>query len=351
MIHLDKNRSLSLMSTDLFVRTMNIDEMTPDYFVDHYKELIVPYIGKGRPSQDTLDTYFTSIDQFIHWCKAQNIHPLKVKEFHLLRLREIMYQREYRQASVNVKIVAISQFFRAAVKLEMIKMNPAADIQSDDPERDKQVLTKYLTEGQLQQLIDTVEKDQLPLTYARNVLLLLVMGVEGLRTVEAHRLSIEDINWDSKVILIKGKGHDDFIYPNDFTFQWARTYLDLCTMPIKKDKFGTPLFVSDSNNNYGGRISRKGIRYIINILLTRAGLKQNGLSCHLLRHTCGTLLFAKTNNLQVVKETLRHRDVKQTSKYAHLQERLLNRYTSAIAVQPSEEISPSNHKRKKISTP
>lgn len=346
---MDRNKSLSLTQKNLFVGTMDIDEMTPDYFVDHYKELIIPYIGKGRPSSDTLNTYYTSIDQFIQWCHAQNLHPLKAKEFHLLRLREIMYQREYRQASVNVKIVAISQFFRAAVKLEVIKINPAADIQSDDPERDKQVLTKYLTEEQLQQLIDTVDERQPPLTYARNVLLLLIMGVEGLRTVEAHRLSLEDINWDAKVILIKGKGHDDFIYPNDMTFVWIQNYLDLCMKEVVRDKFGTPLFVSDSNNNYGGRLSRKGIRYVINTLLSTAGLKQDGLSCHLLRHTCGTLLFAKTKNLQVVKETLRHRDVKQTSKYAHLQERLLNRYTSAIAVQPIKDSDLPHTRRKRIS--
>ena len=39
----------------------------------------------------------------------------------------------------------------------------------------------------------------------------MLMALEGLRTVEVHRMSVNDINWEMKTIHIHGKGHNDFI--------------------------------------------------------------------------------------------------------------------------------------------
>ena len=34
----------------------------------------------------------------------------------------------------------------------------------------------------------------------------MLMALEGLRTVEVHRMSVNDINWEMKTIYIHGKG-------------------------------------------------------------------------------------------------------------------------------------------------
>ena len=79
-----------------------------------------------------------------------------------------------------------------------------------------------------------------------------------------------------------------------------------------------------------GRITRVGIRYVINKALTNAGLKQPGYACHLFRHSCGTNLYQETKDLRVVQETLRQRSPKVTAKYAHVHERMENRVTRGI---------------------
>ena len=56
----------------------------------------------------------------------------------------------------------------------------------------------------------------------------------------------------------------------------------------------------------------------------------------MLRHTCGTLLYKETKDLQVVKEVLRHKSVEMSSKYAHVQDAMLKRYTEAIPIKIKE---------------
>lgn len=78
------------------------------------------------------------------------------------------------------------------------------------------------------------------------------------------------------------------------------------------------------------------IRDSIDKALKQLELKAPGKSCHMLRHTCGTLLYKETKDLQVVKQVLRHRNIEMTSRYSHVQDAMLNRYTKAIPVKPEE---------------
>lgn len=50
----------------------------------------------------------------------------------------------------------------------------------------------------------------------------------------------------------------------------------------------------------------------------------------MLRHTCGTLLYKDTKDLQIVKQVLRHSNVNITSKYAHIYNKMDKRYTTHI---------------------
>lgn len=50
-------------------------------------------------------------------------------------------------------------------------------------------------------------------------------------------------------------------------------------------------------------------------------LKIDNRGLHVFRHTCAMQLFRKTGNLLVLKETLRHSDIKTTMIYAHAEKR------------------------------
>ena len=135
--------------------------------------------------------------------------------------------------------------------------------------------------------------------------------------------------------MIRGKGHKgrlEPIYPCDETFAVLEEYLKAIPMDreIKKDGVLTPLILSSSNRNLLGRISRNGLRSIMNKALDACDLKHPGYSCHVFRHSCGTNLYHETKDLRLVQDVLRHRDPKITARYAHVADRLNKRYTSKL---------------------
>ena len=52
---------------------------------------------------------------------------------------------------------------------------------------------------------------------------------------------------------------------------------------------GTPLGTAVGNRAGGHRLSRRGIRHVVDGYLRQAGLKRPGVSDHALRHTAATL--------------------------------------------------------------
>ncbi len=66
-------------------------------------------------------------------------------------------------------------------------------------------------------------------------------------------------------------------------------------------------------------INRSNFYVSVNRIMKANNLKGRGL--HIFRHTCAMQLFRKTGNLLVIKETLRHADIKTTMIYANAQKR------------------------------
>ena len=305
--------------------------MSPEYFLANYRSLLKRYISNGNPSADTKNSYESAIDQFLSWCFALNTDVFKMNEQKLLYYRSVLVNKNYKPASVKFKLSAIRRFYYVAQKYNLIQENPAINVRAQrDPDAYLPVL-KYLTLDQLQKLLDTFdEEDEESL---RTKVIVYLMAIEGLRTVEVHRMNVQDIYTDMKAIYIRGKGHNDMIYLRDDTMALLTKYLE---RRVNAHDFPTPVFTSLSNNSRGHRISRQNIRESINKALKQLDYKGPGKSCHMLRHTCGTLLYNETKDLQVVKQVLRHRGIEMTSRYSHIQDAMLSRYTKAIPIKPSE---------------
>lgn len=309
--------------------------ITPDYFVAHYSEFLRRYIAKGSPSSDTMKNYCVRIDLFIRWCLEHKCHPLAVGDYQMRIYRDYLAQAGYASDTIQNKLTAVRAFYHAALKLELIKANPCTDIDAPYSDVGNRALHAY-TPAQMKKICDVFLSEKESFLKWRNTAILYLMGVEGLRNVEVHRCCREDVDWGNSIINVRGKGSRgrmDPIFPCDETMEVLRNYVDSIDpgVEIKKDGMLTPLILSDSNRNEFGRISRNGIRYVMNKALKAADLKLPGYACHIFRHSCGTNLYAQTKDLRLVQDTLRHRDPKVTARYAHLTDRMERRSTSSIA--------------------
>lgn len=315
---------------------LDAQQVTPNYYVVHYAEFLPRYIAKGNPSEDTLNSYVYRINVFMRWCISKNWHPLNIQDYQMRLYRDYLMQQNYASESMNIMIVAVRSFFHIAIKLGFIAENPCDDITTPFVNINKQSVSFY-TLQQMQKICSVFKDLEDEFLSYRNTLILYLMGVEGMRNVEVHRACVEDINWDLHIINVRGKGSKgrvDPIYPCEETFELLKKYVQAIdkSVQIKKEGKLTPLILSASNNHQMGRISRNGIRWIMNKALTAVGLKRPGQSCHVFRHSCGTNLYKNTKDLRLVQETLRQKDPKVTARYAHLNERMENRATSALAL-------------------
>ena len=311
----------------------NKPDMDPEYFLSHYPKLMERYIANGRPSEDTKRTYISAIQLYLDWCAALHVEPLKATEQQIIYYRSVLVNQGFKPAAIRLYLSAIRRFYYVAVKYNFTKVNPAIDVHAQrDPDAYLPVI-KYLTLEQLQSLFDAIQYTDL-LKEARAKAMIALMAIEGLRTVEVHRLNVEDISSLNKqlVILIRGKGHNDLIYPSKFASDLLRAYLKERPAPTTALRELTPVFISRGNRGQHRRLSRRSIRREIDEALNLIQAKAPGISCHMLRHTCGTLLYEQTRDIQVVKETLRHKNIEMTSKYSHVQDMALKRYTEAIPI-------------------
>lgn len=113
-----------IVTTNHLSSTLDVQEITPDYFLTHYGEFIPRVIAKGNPSADTMRHYCNQIDFFIRWCIAKERHPLAMNEYQLLMYREYLLNRQYKSESIHVMLAAVRAFYAAAKKIDLIEVNP-----------------------------------------------------------------------------------------------------------------------------------------------------------------------------------------------------------------------------------
>lgn len=285
------------------------------------------FIAGGSP--DTIRHYTTEINNFNNWCFSRNIKPEDITELDARQYINFLQGKNYAAASIKIKLAALKNYYNIAIKLGIVNFNPFKDIITKKPTYDDTNF-EYLSTGELAEICAKLQEPDL--TSRRNLAIILLMAVEGLRTVEVHRMNDADINFKRSTIFIHGKGHDDFIYPCADTMKTLRAYLeqrDAATVIADDD--GTPTFISFSGKYFGQRLSRNGLRSIVNQILQDADIKTVGNSCHMLRHSCGTNLYAETKDLRLVQETLRQRSPEMAARYAHVNMRIADRATSRIS--------------------
>lgn len=293
-----------------------------------YKEYLPLYVAHGNPSDDTIRHYTEEIDNYRQWVQDSGYDEFNMSDFDARQYVRYLVERGYSDASINIKTSAVKAFYHIATATRHTPVNPFIDIRVKSPVYDDADFF-FLTTEEIAQICSHYQNTTSQ-TALRNLAIIMLMAVEGLRTVEVHRMSDTDYNKRTKSLLVHGKGHDGFIYPCEDTIIALRNYALRRPRPIV-DELGKPTFVSMSTANKGQRISRNGIRWAINNILREHGKKHEHASCHMLRHSCGTNLYAATKDLRLVQETLRHKDPAVTARYAHVQDRLEHRATARIS--------------------
>jgi integrase/recombinase XerD len=286
-------------------------------------------VSAGDAASDTLHTYRRQLQQFLAWCDDNYLHPAAVSKEDLKKYRRWMIERQkYKPATIALKLAVIRRFYQAAVEKGLIAFNPAAGIKPPREKRDPAEKITYLEQDEVEKLLQAVPQDG-SLKAARDRVILAIMVLEGTRTIELHRASIKDLvrQGNNLGIRVEGKRSIRVVPLTPEIAKIVILYLRLRETAGEVLKPDRPLFIAVGNRSGGERISRRGIRLIVDRYLNDSSLKYTPgriISAHSLRHTAGTLALRNGAELRQVQDLLGHADPRTTCIYTHIGDRWEN---------------------------
>lgn len=305
-----------------------ISTITTDNLLIVFAEFLDIDVSAGDASADTLKTYMRQLQQFLSWCDRRQLNPVTIAKDDIKKYRHWMVKKQYKPATIALKLAVVRRFYQAALEKGLIAFNPAAGVKPPREKCDPAEKITYLEQTEVETLLETIPKDD-SLKSARDRAMVAIMALEGTRTIELHRADISSLVRQGKNlgIRVEGKRSIRVVPLTPDLADLLVDYLHRRETSGEVLKPARPLFIATGNNSRGNRISRRGIRSVVDTYLKRANLKHTPgrtLSAHSLRHTAGTLALRSGADLRQVQDLLGHRDPRTTSIYAHVADRWEN---------------------------
>jgi integrase/recombinase XerC len=232
-------------------------------------------------------------------------------------------QHQYSKSTTARKLATLRSFYKFLVKRNYIASNPVTTIKT--PKQDKK-LPKFLEYEQVMRLLNTPPAN----TWlgARDRAMLEVLYSTGMRVSELVGLNMDDVDFLSEVIHIRGKGKKERLCPiGSSALQSIQNYIEFRNRRMASDSaFDSKVLFA---NKHGQRLSTRSVRRKMDKYLIESGLDPS-ISPHTLRHSFATHMLNNGADLRSVQELLGHQSLSTTQIYTHVTTTRMNeQYHSA----------------------
>ncbi len=280
-------------------------------------------------SPNTLDGYLNDIAQFqeflTHSGHAVESRSIQIEKIDRLAIRSFMahlYEKNYSGTTMRRKLSTLSSFFRFLCREGYLKTNVAKTVPAP---RMQNKLPSYFSVDEMFRLLQLPEGEGF--LQVRDRALLELFYSCGLRISELVGLTLEDINLDSRMVKVLGKGGKERLLPmGRHCVEALKSYLNARMDKVRKLGPGTEqLFL----NYRGAAITVRGVRKVVEKYI-KQGNFAGGVSPHSIRHSFATHLLEGGADLRSIQELLGHSSLSTTQKYTHLTlDRLSETYDKA----------------------
>jgi integrase/recombinase XerC len=254
-------------------------------------------------SERSIGTLTARLNEFNTFIKSKRLKsPKEIAYTHL-----IDFVSDFKLPSVHVKksrVWTVKQFFHFLVLNQWASKDIARDLPYPKIEK---TIPKYLTIREFNQIIKSLSHRTDSLIELRNLTIIMLLGMLGLRTSSLVSLNVQDVDLTCGLIWIheKGRRRRTLLMPYVLC-ELTQKYLNM-----GRRKTG-PLFLSKRNR----RISQRSLQNIFRTVADQTGIEKK-LHAHLFRHTAATHLN-KVAGIDVTQHVLGHARRSNTMKYAHL---------------------------------
>ena len=145
----------------------------------------------------------------------------------------------------------------------------------------------------------------------RNRTILEMLYSTGMRISELLDLTLHNIYFQEKVIMVTGKGSKQRYIPlSDYMLDYINLYLKSSRPFFEKRKSSNILFL----NKTGGKFSRMGLWKMIHSIILSQGISKT-ITPHTFRHCFASHLLQNGVNLRIIQELLGHSSISTTQIY------------------------------------
>lgn len=220
---------------------------------------------------------------------------------------ESMMDKGCSATTIQRRLSALRSFYRFGLTRGYVTKNPARGIVG--PKRSRP-LPQFLRESEMNRLLDDVPVGD---SYREllGYIIVLVFYSTGMRLAELVGLDDDNIDFDTRVIKVLGKGSKQRLIPfADELEEGLKIYVARRDAEVvRKDK----AFFVDQR---GQRVKRGAVQNSVRASLAKVtSMKKR--SPHVLRHTFATAMLNNEAGLESVKKLLGHESLSTTEIYTH----------------------------------
>lgn len=276
-----------------------------DQNIPEYQRVGLAFLA-GYRNENTRTNYGQALRAWFEWCLSRNIEPLRgaTRPYIDLWLRVQEEQQGLAPRTVNGRMNALSMYYKYAVMEGYIEGSPATWVKR--PRIERVSSTQYLTRVELGAVLKLAE-DNGPRDNFRDLAILCLLGLNGLRVSEVVGIDVEDLGRERgyRTANVRRKGDKTQTIPLAHKTTWAIDQL------VGQRETG-PLF--QSKWTPGKRLDRGDVQRLVKKYAKNAGIKKR-ITPHSFRHSFVTLSLDAGASERDVQNSAGHADPRMVSYY------------------------------------
>ncbi|MBQ9119672.1 MAG: tyrosine-type recombinase/integrase [Lachnospiraceae bacterium] len=253
---------------------------------------------------DSVRYYREALSLFLFWCSKEGYLQVEQLQVDVLKsyAAYLRNTRQIKATSIHTNFRAVNNYIQFLIEQGFLqKFNYKIKLPKPDP-----ALVMPLSSSEVQQIIRCIASRNV--NNIRDMLLFRLMLDCGLRSSEARKLTLPDLDMEKKLIkIVDSKFSKSRLLPMPEVIHiLARLYLSdagSCRKYVFQDAAGSPM-------------NANALKQFFAKLKKRSGVPR--VHAHLLRHTFATSYMISHSNIEYLRLYLGHEDYDVTKGYIHL---------------------------------
>ena len=289
-------------------------DIAKNQFLTHLKSV-------KNASVHTVRNYANDLKAFQIFLEKEKISIESLDEIDKRLVRSFLAHLNFEEASKRTllrRLACLRSFFKYLKRVKSIAHNPMEEI--DTPKLEKSI-PKPLSYEQVERLLS--QPDTQTFLGFRDRCIMELLYSSGLRISELAGLNRRDLDMQSRVLRVQGKGKKQRIVPlTESAAKWIREYLTHGERETGGRKH-QPQVDKEAIflNKWGKRITMRSLDRNFSKYLLASGLSSD-VTPHTIRHTIATHWLEKGMDLKTIQVLLGHNSLVTTTIYTRVSTRL-----------------------------